>query len=259
MRRKLKKLFNRIPRPAKAIFCATCAVALAILYYIALGSPAFTFEQEFRRAEKANLVGPSKILDTLEGEYAEFDRMIVGETEHGICFFGEEITTVYRGSDYKREEMMFTFSYREKTGNITVLAAPNYTAALWDQFTYSIPVYVFDCYPEAVRAELELTITGTYSYHSTGNMMITDFSERFSAEAERTGEGFFRFMLKTSDKDSAYALKLLSDLSSSKMFNTSKDVDTVVPGTVRLYDENGNLIIEQTFEICSAIAAAHKG
>lgn len=256
----MRKRRNRIPRPVKAIFCAVCAVLLAFLYYIALGSPTFTFEQEFRRAEKANLVGPSRIVDTLEGEYAEFDKMIVGETEHGICFFGGEPTTMHYGSNFQREEMTYTFSYREKTGNITVLAAPNRTAAFWEQFDIALPVYVFDCYPEAVRAELTLTITGIKEMVSDGNPVTTKFSKRFSVAAERTGDGFFRFLLnaKAHDTNSVYALQMLSDLSGNELSYTHPYSDAVIPGTIRLYDESNKLILEQEFEICSAAAAAHK-
>lgn len=258
MIRRLINLPNRIPRPAKVIFCAVCVVLLTILYYIALGVPTLTFEQEFRRAEKANLIGPSKIVDVVGGIYDEFDKMIVGETEHGICFFGGEKIDISRGSNFTREEMMYTFSYREKTGDITVIAAPNRVAHFWGIFGISLPVYVFDDYPEAVRAELELTITGTETRFVNNETVTTSFSEQFFAEADRTAEGFFRFLLNDQGTPRAHALKLLSRLSGNEMYNTDENIHTVVPGIVRLYDADGKLILEREFEICSAVAAAHK-
>ena len=258
MMRRLKRLCPRIPRPAKAIFCTFCAIALAILYYIALSSPPLSFEQEFRRADKANLVGPSRIVDGMEENCSDFEQMIVGETEHGVCFFGRREITVHRGSNYEREEMMYTFSYREKTGDITVLAAPSRSISILGFPPIYLPVYVFDCYPEAVRAELELTITGTDTHISNGETITTNFSEHFRVEAERTGDDFFRFLLDAQDTPRIYALRLLSDLSGNEMFNTNKNIDVVVPGVVRLYDQSGNLILEKEFAIRSAIAAAHQ-
>lgn len=254
---KLKKWSDPSLRPFRAFLCILGILVLAVTCYIATGCPSLNFEQEFRRAEKANLVGPSRIVDTVDDEYHEFDKLIVGETEHGVCFFGGSIITVYRGSGNGKDEMVYTFSYREKTGDITVLAAPNRSGMMWDQFGISLPVYVFDRYPKAVRAELELTVTGSKTMVVNDETVTTYFSERFRGKAERTGEGFFRFLLDSWDERSAYALELLSDLSGNEMFFTSKYIDAVVPGTVRLYDENGSLILEQEFEICSAVAAAH--
>lgn len=245
-------------RPLWTFLCLFGIALLLAASYIAIGSPTLTFEQEFRRAEKANLVGPSQIVDVLDGTYGEFDKMIVGETEYGVCFFGGKTMTVYRNSNRGKEEMVYTFSYREKTGDITVLAAPNHGGAFWGEHGISLPVYVFDCYPAAVRAELELTVTGSDVRTVNDETVITDFTESFAAEAVRTEDGFFRFLLDSRDICSAYALCLLSDLSGNGMYYTNKHIDSVVPGTVRLYDENSKLILEQAFEICSAIAEAHK-
>ena len=122
MKRKWK---NPIPRPVRAILCAVCAIALAIAYYIALGCPTLTDEQEFRRAEKIHLVGPSKIVDTLTSEYSEFDKMIVGETEYGICFFGKY---TYTTGVYNKDETDYRLFYAEKTGDLTLVPAPNRAA-----------------------------------------------------------------------------------------------------------------------------------
>ena len=260
MTKRVKKHPSRIPRPLKAIFVALCAISVALLYYIAQGSPTLTFEREFRRAERANLVGPSRIVDVMDSNCIHFEQMIVGETEHGICFFGGRTITVHRGSNFQREEMVYTFSYREKTGDITVLAAPNSFGfpGFWGMVQMSLPVYVFDSYPEAVRAELELTVTGTDTRTSDGEKITTNFTEHFVGSAERTDEGYFRFLLDVPATTRSYALRLLSDLSGNEMPNSDENIQAVVPGTVRLYDASGKLILEHEFEICSAVAAAHK-
>ncbi len=153
---------------------------------------------------------------------------------------------------------MYTFSYREKTGDITVLAAPNCSMSILGLPHIYLPVYVFDCYPEAVRAELELTVTGRDTHISNEDKITIDYSEHFCAEAERTGDGFFRFLLDAKDTPRICALRLLSDLCGNQMFSTNKNIDAIVPGIVRLYDQSGNLILEKEFEIRSVVAAAHQ-
>lgn len=256
MMRKVKELLSRIPRPVKALFFVLCALSVALLYYIAKDSPTLSFEQEFRRAEKANLVGPSRIIEVWDSQCSDFEQMIVGETDHGICFFGSYSTTVHYSSSFQREETLFTFSYREKTGDLTVLAAPTRSSPIFEEIGYSLPVYIFDNYPQAMRAELELTVTGSNTRVVSGEKVTTNYSKRFAAKAERTGEGFFRFLLEAKTAPNTYALQMLSELSGNVMYGGGED--TVVPGTVRLYDAEGNLILEQEFEICSARAAAHK-
>ena len=68
-----------IPRPLRACLWALLVIVLSILYYIALGCPTLSLRQELRRAEKVHLVGPSKIVDQVNGElYSEFEKMLVG-------------------------------------------------------------------------------------------------------------------------------------------------------------------------------------
>ncbi len=256
--RTLKRLLPRIPRPIQTIISIVCVIALSSLYYIALGSPTLTFEQEFRRAEKANLVGPSRIVEVMDENCSDFDALIVGETEYGICFFGRKEINVIRGSNYEREEMMYTFSYREKTGDITVFAAPAYSSVFWSDFERCLPVYVFDQYPEATRAQLELTIPGSDTRVSNGQTITTNYSERFTATAERTGSGYFRFDLIAKDRTRLYALNLLATISGNEMYPNNKQIDTVIPGFLRLYDQSGNLIAVKEFTIVSTAAEAHK-
>ena len=52
-----------LPRPLRACLWALLAVLVGIIYYIALGCPTLSIRQDFRRAEKVNLAGPSKIVD----------------------------------------------------------------------------------------------------------------------------------------------------------------------------------------------------
>ena len=117
---KIVRFFQGIPRPVKACFFAVFVGLVAIVYYIAIGCPTLSFRQEFRRAEKANLVGPSKIVDQLDNhDYNEYDNLIVGETEYGVCFFGRRKYSV--AGTRTKKIYLYQFNYREKTGDITVV------------------------------------------------------------------------------------------------------------------------------------------
>lgn len=246
---KLKNVLNRIPRPLKACLCAILVMVLAVVYYIALGCPA-TLRQEFRRAEKAHLVGPSKIVDRLPmAEYSEFETMLVGETEHGICFFGRYGSSVTGGKHYGQRKYLFT--YQEKCGDVTFAAPPHVFGAIG---IYKLPVYVFTEYDNAVRATISLRISGTRTYNSDGKKVEDPFDQTFQAESARDHNGFFRFNLTAQSHenpvedpfgfscDSAHALYCLSNLCNDNPYAMEQRV-MVIPICVTLYDADDNVII----------------
>lgn len=250
---KLKNLLSRIPRPVKACSCAILLLAAAIVYYIALGCPTLTFRQEFRRAEKAHLVGPSTIVDTLTDEdYWDFNEMIVGETEHGITFFG--FTYHSRPSYNIFTKRSYVFSYREKTGDITVSAAPNFWGLHWDFNTSqgineSLPVYIFTNHPEAVRAEIELTVSGNFTETIDGEIKTIEYSEQFFARAVPVEPGIFRCYMNSCTRERTAALYLFSRVCSENTFLYAGEERTVIPITVSLYDQDDNLIAVESLEI----------
>ncbi len=251
---RIENLIVRIPRPVKAIVCAVCVVVLAIVYYIALGCPT-TFRQEFRRAEKAHLVGPSKIVDQVSmSEYYEFKNMLVGETDYGIIFFGQYATT--RSDGEYSGEVLYRFSYQEKTGDVTFAAPPNVFGA---HGMYELPVYIFTEHDNAVRATVSITLTGTRSYTLHTVKVDDPFDVTFQAEASRDQNGFFRFNLTApynytpSDphgmaNDDSYALFCLSTLcSKDTVYNSMQTM--VIPIQVRLFDAEGNEILNTQISI----------
>ena len=244
---KLKNLIRRIPRPLQAIVCTILVIGLAISYYIALGCPTFTFEQEFRRAEKVHMVGPSTIVDTLShSEYSEFDGLIVGETENGICFFGKYYNS---SSDYGNPfaKERYLLSYIRKTGELTIVAVPNVWGMFWGStgFKTTLPVYLFTEESDAVRAEVEVIVSGSYSYRNENDETIQcDFTHSFREEATRSDNGFFRFTFSADQEAGLHALYQLSDDTGGGPYAITSQ--TSYPATVRLYNEAGNLISEQS-------------
>lgn len=243
---KLKKNLNRIPRPLKACLCAILVIVLAAAYYIALGCPT-NFRQEFRRAEKSQLIGPSQIVDTLKNEYQEFENMIVGETEYGICFFGE-----YTYNNGKQEKTEYCLSYQEKTGDLTVAVPPTTSTFNWSGhcFARSLPVYLFTDESEAVRAEIDLTVAGEYSYYSdhSAESVKRPLMRTCQAEARRSDTGIFRFWFEADDQAGLAALQYLSNAIGGNAFEIVALLFTpsTIQATVRLYDAQDQLIREET-------------
>ncbi len=234
------------PRPIKACFWALLAIGLAIAYYIALGCPTFTMRQEMRRAEKAHMVGPSKIVDNVL-EYYDFQQMLVGETEYGICFFGKYGRTI-RGGKHSGEKH-YIFSYQEKTGDMTLAVAPNILGQVWDLPGTNLPVYIFTEHKDAARAEIEIHIAGQRTRNVNGEDIIDPYEEVFREKTTRSEKGYFRFFLDCSDLDSGYALRLLSDLVSGNGPIFADDRTATIQATVWLYDANDQLILTQEMNL----------
>ena len=243
-----------IPRPLRACLWALLAICMAITYYIVLGCPTLTMKQEFRRAEKVNLVGPSKIVDrVLMPEYDEFETMLVGETDHGIIFFGKYGTSKSGGKF--SGERLYRFSYQEKTGDVTFAAPPNIFGT---HGMYQLPVYVFTEHKEAVRAAIFITASGTRTYTKNDKEVENPFHVTLQAEAERDKNGFFRFDLTApsdfvsdpfaQENDESYALFCLSNLCSDNAYYDNQGT-MVIPITVTLYDADGNVLVTRELQL----------
>lgn len=235
-------------RPFKSLLCVIGCLISLVMIYIVLGCPTLSFQQEFRRAEKAHLVGPSKIVDTVEYGYNDFDEMIVGETEHGVCFFGKYYANIPKRSP--NEQPKYRFHYWEKTGDLTVVAPPNPLGRLWDALGgASLPVYLFAEYPQAAWAELEMTIKGTDKSSINGVEITRDFSVNFQSTAACLESGVFRFWLGGIKEEECLALCLFSDIVSGNRYLSDVEKQTVIPVTIRLYDDQDQLILEKTVDI----------
>ena len=246
---KLRSLFRPIPKPVRACLWAAAALTLAVAYYIALGCPTFTMRQEFRRAEKVHMVGPSKIVDNVL-EYYDFQQMLVGETEYGICFFGKYGTSIHGGKH--TGEKHYSFSYQEKTGDITLAVAPNVFGGVWNQSGTNLPVYIFTEHKDAARAEIEIHIAGQRTRKVNGKDIIDPYQEVFQETATRSKKGYFRFFLDCADEDGGYALDLLSDLVSGNGPIFVDDRTATIQATVRLYDANDQLILTKEMDLSPA-------
>lgn len=244
---KYKSIWKRTPRKYRLPILWLGLAALLLALYTFAGSPTLTVEQKFRRAEKAHLVGPAEILGSieLESDIPSYQNMLIADDGDGIIFFCYNYAADLENFD--QTELI----YREKTGDITVLSAPFPNDSREHTTIAALPVFVFDNHPEAVRAELDITLQANYS----GDY----FEKDYFLKAKRNNQGYFQFTLGTANPQrlgpEGYAIQLLTLISG---YGGRTISNSTIPATVRLYDAQDQLICEKCVEITSVVEQAHR-
>lgn len=219
----MKKLLKRWQQlPVKFRACANIVLIClcVLLIYIFVGAPAITPRQAFRRAEKAQLVGPAEILEELHTRGYPYSRLILADDGDGVILF-----------TYNRWNRAATkLLYAEKTGDLTLAAAPDQTFYPKENHA-AFAIILFHEGSRAVRAELEFCLTADFEgepckkTYSLQSLMTLDRSFLFSIEAHSQSalgaEGQLLLQLQSGSRNS-------------------------IPATVRLYDADDNLIREET-------------
>lgn len=215
-------------------------VVVCILIYFALGSPVFTAEQAFRKEEARHLLGPATILgtesiDCLHYGY-NYNTLLVAKTDHGSILYCTRLN---------REEALY---YRENNGDLAIMALPNGGIAWRYEEPRQLNVILFDDYPDAVRAELEMIID--IDTHIPGGIYY-----HYQLTAQRQNQGYFRFVHTIYGSDymdnDHIAMKILTDITSNTNTDEFYYWQYSIPATVRLYDQNDNLIVEKTLDLRS--------
>jgi len=151
--------FSRTSWCIRTIINCVLIVSLIPVYYISVGRPPLSPRHQFRRMEKAAMVGPAKILDTIsferDNEYA-VDRLLLATSDEGVTLFAY---------NKKRMEYINHLYYREKQGDITV-------------FAYAMGDYLHDEY-----AEEEIPVTVRF-YDEADNLI----AERTAVIRSTAGE-----------------------------------------------------------------------
>lgn len=253
--KKLKRLWLGIPRPVRAGLNLLIILLLAVAFYVSIGAPTLTKVQAFRRAERANLVGPSDILLETELEHYFYSYLVLAETDEGVITY---VSDNVWGPD---------INYHEKTGDITLVTAPknpfDYGSLNWQ---VSFPVFVVDDYPQAVRAEVDLDIVGTYNHNLNGENLQEPLNHHYTLTSQREQDGFFRFSIElpflessdgygndtgTTHGADGYALDLLARLFTNRYTTIKPTSSASVTATVRLYDETDQLIVQRDLTIAT--------
>ena len=214
-----------LPRWAKVLRnLFLSGLVLGVLYILA-GSPAFSAEQAFRRAERQSLVGPSEILAELPVKEDYFDSLIVADDSEGVLLF-----PVYKSSSGSKK-----LYYKEKTGDVTVLDSP--TSRLSTEI-HSLTVLLFHSFANAASGELVLSLSTEL------NGVI--FSRDYFLKAEYEYDGFLRFELEHTAPEAYYKVESYAFWELSKMIEDSTSLRKQVPAEVYLYDSEGELIYEES-------------
>lgn len=237
--KKIKAICRPVPRWGWIVINITAIALVLFLRYIFAGAPAYSMENAFRRAENAKLVGPSEILDTITVDIGSYNRLIVADDGDGAILY----TWLVSGTTHS--SMSGKLVYRKKTGGVTVVPAPAH-GLMFTGESASLPVIVFDEFPDAVRAELDLHL------YETGNAGANPpASLDFNLTADREVEGYFLFTVSHSgNMRLGKEVQMINDLGNTSI-DSSSCLYCAYPATVRLYDEGGKMIYEQTLVIRS--------
>ena len=226
----------------KRVILNICAIVItAFLYYVFSGCPALNVTMQYRREEKANLVGPAQILDDIPLTGSSYDRLLLADDGDGVILYLYHASGIDNGF----------FIYREKQGELTLLAAP--TIDLYGPLykKISLPVMLFDTHPEAVYAELDLELSSDYNDKT--------FQKSYHLTSDRKTEGYFLFHIEAASSyqlgAEGEALGILSQL--THPFYSSSRVKVAFPATVRLFNDKGELIVEQAMTLRSLAGEIH--
>jgi len=225
--KKLKNYWDQLSRPVKILCTILLVICFGLLTYLALGAPPLTPMMGFRRAERANMVGPSQILDELTvKKYIYFVNRQPNRTKFPVVIAeSQDCDIVY---NFRSD----TFSAYPKT-QAPALYCVNIGSPEIDQTrtgtTVPLPLILFDRNEQAVRAEIEFRL-----------LIDGILNKRFRQSALRQYNGFFYFEIIPESYNEAQSLASLQKL----CFDYD---DAGKPSiTVRLYDKNGQLLSTET-------------
>ena len=185
--------------------------------YDTVGSPALTPEMALRRRERNAWVGPSKVIWEGEGDSWACDRLILGETDYGYCFFMYKAESYGYGSNH--------FAYVEKGKRECFLV---------DKGVVPVDIHVFLVFaitdnPKAVRAQLTLETKCDENPLYTGT---------YITQAELSGGVFYQFAVDVSEMD-----RTVQGFWADRMIGDDRAYRGISgTATLELYDREGNLL-----------------
>ncbi len=185
--------------------------------------------------ERACLVGPGEILGIEEVDFSYYDHLLIAEDQEGVILYAYDSKVWYRNEQ---------LSYREKTGDIMVLAGPAHAGSLNRHWDFELPIVIFGMPAQVTQAKVEI---------------ITDWLQNYVVECVRTNPGYLFGTISHAGREDGqgeiYFVQQLSDLSSSQ--SGSMDM-TVIPIHISMYDEEDRLVGEETVELYSVAYESHK-
>lgn len=232
---KYRALRDRIPRKTQVAINLVSIPILLFLLYIFLGSPVLNWQQQYRRLEKAHMVGPAEIMGYEEVSGMLYNKIVLAKTEEAIV-----VSTVSLGDSGND-----IFQYLEKTEGIMVFGGPYDLNRLIP--SVAMTVFAVVDQPEAVRAEMELQLYWL-QYPEDQPKYPT-----FHLQAQRKEGGYFRFDIPYGEYNEEgleyQAIELFSSWSRSA--HGVHIPEDAYQASVRLYDSQNRLIVQETVNLQS--------
>lgn len=228
--KKIAAFWRRLPRALRALIQIIAILFCLVLAYLAAGSPALTREMEYRQWEKSHMMGPCTILGTETVSTNNAKKVMIGKDKTHLMF-----CTYTKGEDLRYHSIMFV----EKYGDLNLLAAWDpYYDRLSNDHNYTLPLILYDEYPAAVRAEVAFTL---YAPEESSN-----YKYDFFLESTRTNDGYFYFEIEHKAHCNQHYTNMLASMAYiSHNFSTRDTGDPIAPITIRLYDQNDQLIVDE--------------
>ncbi len=217
---------------------ALLTLLLLMAVAAALSSRARGEEARFRRAEKADLAGPSEIIGSFDvpedWPRVNYDRLLLGDDGEEIFFY-----LIREGGN------SFLFR-REKTGGILLTPAPSWNlkgTTPWRGEETVLPLLLFAEDPAAVRAEVRIRLSDAWEPELTGGALETGEGEGFASGR------VFLLRIPVPKNARHWKAELMQALLETN--------DVVAPGwgeypaVIRLYDEENALLETREYTVRS--------
>lgn len=222
------------PRKLRVLVNSILIAAILLGVYVMLEGPRFSVKGDFRALERANLVGPGEILGIEEGDFPQYDHLLIAEDPNGVILYAYDSRVWYRNDQ---------LSYREKTGDIMVFTGPAYAGSMNRHWDFVVPVVVVGVPEEITRAEVEIVTGGENNY---------------LVKCTRTNQGYLYGTISYRGRETGQweveFLQQLADLSNSQ--SGSMDM-TAIPMAIRMYDEDDDLVEEKNIALYSVAYESH--
>lgn len=232
---KYRALRDRIPRKTQVAINLISIPILLFLLYIFLGSAVLNWQQQYRRLEKAHMVGPAEIMGYEEVSGMLYNKIVLAKTEEAIIV--STVSLDNTGNDI--------FQYLEKTDGIMVFGGPHDLKLLIPSVAMTVFAVVDE--PKAVRAEMELQLYWQQYPEEEPSYPI------FDLQAQRKEGGYFRFDIPYGDyNEGSIAYEAVKLFSSWSRYTKGITVpENAYQAKVRLYDSQDKLISEETVQLQS--------
>ena len=221
-----------LPRPALAMIYTFTICLLMAIALIAIHFPIPTPETQFRRLEQGNMVGPARILGK-ETVSENGERLLIAASDTQLMLYRYKEDEFSPFAD--KDKLSTDLVCRKKHGNLTILAAGGRKPHFSSSHEFNLPIILFDAYPQAVRAEVEISFP--LDTWDEINLLL---------HSNRSHEGYFYFSIHCPiGEDQRYIsdLERLAAISAGYSFNYYHPVP--VPATIRLYDANDRLVVDE--------------